>query len=237
MPSSTSKPVVNVNRLLASLPRSEYLRVVSDCEPVELALAAVLGAPGESVSHVLFPVESFISLIAPINGHAGLEVGLIGNEGMFGISVLLGVDASPLHAIVQGAGPALRMETGRFRRELDGNPALHGILLRYIHVMLGQLAQNAACTHFHRVDVRLARWLLMTADRAHGNAFHLTHEFLAFMLGVRRAGVTKAAFSLQARKLISYHRGDITILDRVGLEAVSCGCYAADKTMYARTMG
>lgn len=233
---SSSEPVAIVNRLLAALPRSEYLQFVSDCDPVELGFGAVLSTPGEAIGHAYFPTDSFISLVTPVGGHAGLEVGLIGNEGMLGLSLLLGVAVSQLHAIVQGGGPALRMDEARFRRALDASPALRSILMRYVDVTLSQLAQTAACTHFHEVELRLARWLLMTGDRAHGDTFHVTHEFLAYMLGVRRVGVTKAAFSLQKRNLISYHRGEITIVDRVGLESVSCECYAADKKTYSTTM-
>jgi CRP-like cAMP-binding protein len=224
------------NRLLAGLPRQEIRHFLGHCEQVELEFADVLAEPGEAIRYIYFPTESFISLIARISDNASLEVGLVGNEGMLGAALILDIEVSPLHALVQGAGPALRMEVGLFRRELERSPALQHVLKRYLFVVMGQLAQTAACNRFHLVEARLARWLLMTQDRAHADAFHITHEFLAAMLGVRRVGVTKAATALQNHKLISYHRGAITVLDRSGLENAACSCYAADKATYARTL-
>ena len=226
-----------VNRLLEALPSIDLRRLLAECETVEVVFADVLYTPGERITHVYFPLSSFISLIMPVDDSSSLEVGLIGNEGMFGIPLSLGVDVSPVRAVIQGAGLALRMGAAPFCRELASSEALRRGIDRYAFVHLSQLAQTAGCTRFHVVEARLARWLLMTQDRAHANTFHITQEFLAFMLGVRRVGVTKAASSLQKRNLIRYSRGNITVLDRRGLKAASCGCYKADRASYERTLG
>jgi CRP-like cAMP-binding protein len=225
-----------VNLLLEALPSSDRRRVLAECETVEIAFADVLYIPWERLAHVYFPTTSFISLIMPVDESDSLEVGLIGNEGMFGVQLALGVDSSPVRAVVQGAGSALRIDAASFRRELGRSQPLQHAIDRYVFVHLSQLAQTAACTRFHLVEARLARWLLMTQDRAHADNFHITQEYLAFMLGVRRVGITKAASSLQKRSLIHYSRGHITVLDRRGLKAASCGCYKADRASYDRIL-
>jgi CRP-like cAMP-binding protein len=232
MPSIQRSPAVN--RLLGALPSSDLRRILGACETIELAFADVLYSSNDCLDNVYFPTRGFISLIMPVDDYASLEVGLVGNEGMFGIPVALGVNVSPVHAIVQGAGAALRIGAPLFRRELGRSQALQREIDRYVSVRLTQLARTAACTRFHVVEARLARWLLMTQDRAHADTFHITHEFLAFMLGVRRVGVTNAASTLQKRNLIHYSRGNITVLDRRGLKAASCGCYSADRKSYER---
>ncbi len=225
------------NRLLAALPAADRRRLAAHLEPVVLILADKLSEPGAPVQHVFFPVDSFVSLIAPCDGHSRLEVGMIGDEGMVGISLILGVRGSPLHTVVQGGGSAWRLDAGTLAQQLEVSPALKRALNRYLYILFVQLAQTAACTRFHVVEARLARWLLMTRDRAHSSSFRITQEFLAYMLGVRRAGVTRAAGSLQSRKLIRYHRGNLEILDARGLEAAACGCYATDQETYAHVTG
>ncbi len=230
MPSA--QHVAAESRLLAALPGKDLQHLLAGCEQVELGVGDILCEPGETIRHVYFPTDSFISLVTPGDGHSRLEVALVGSEGMCGVPLTLGVDASPLHAVVQGAGPAWRMDAERFRGELKYSAALQQHLHRYIYVMMSQLAQTAACTRFHVVEERLARWLMMTRDRAHSDAFHITHELLAQVLGVRRVGVTKAAGALQKRRLISYSRGDVRIRDIDGLDAASCACYRTDKETY-----
>jgi CRP-like cAMP-binding protein len=222
---------------MASLPASEQRRLIANREPAELHMGDTLAEPGDRIRHLIFPIDSFISLIQPMGPHKQLEVGLVGNEGALGISLALGVTTAPLRALVQGAGSAWKLEAATLLRELEHCPALQRGLGRYTCVLLGQFAQTAACARFHIIDARLARWLLMTRDRAHSDAFHITHEFLAYMLGVRRVGVTRAATSLQRRKLIRYERGNLEICDGRGLEAAACGCYAADKAAYESMLG
>lgn len=224
------------NQLIGRLPRKERDRFLARCEPVDLVFGTVLCEPEQPYRSVCFPLTGFISLVAQVGSHPPLEMGLIGNEGMLGVTMALGVDAVPLRAVVQGSGTALSMSALGFRREMQDSPALLRHLNRYLFVLMAQLSQTAACTRFHEVEARLARWLLMTHDRAHANHFYLTHQFLADMLGVRRSGVTIAAGELQTKGLIRYTRGEIRILDRNGLEAASCECYEAVIDDYSRLL-
>jgi CRP-like cAMP-binding protein len=236
MPPSV-RPRASANRLLASLPQKDRARLLPGFEEVAIGVTDILFEPGHRMHHVHFPMTGYVSLVAPVERSARLEVALVGNEGMVGSSLALGISVSPLQALVQGTGRTLRMDAAPFRRALGRSPALQDVLNRYLFVRMIQLAQAAGCARFHRVEARLARWLLMTRDRAHSNRFYITHESMALMLGVRRAGVTKAASSLQKLGLIVYRRGDITILDQAGLRATSCACYRRDRESYSDMLG
>ena len=224
------------NHLITRLPRKEQLRLLAICEPVQLTLSEVLCEPGSTTTHVYFPTGSFISLVALLDGTPGVEVGMIGREGMLGAQLVLGVVTAPLHALVQGAGAAWRVRTALFRKELARSDALRRSLNRYLYVLMAQQAASAACLRFHLIGPRLARWLLMTQDRAQSDSFHVTQAFLAYMLGVRRVGITAAAGSLQRSGLIEYQRGEFKVLDRTGLEAAACSCYADGQASYAQLL-
>jgi CRP-like cAMP-binding protein len=224
------------NHLIERLPRVARQRFIAACESATLRLGDVLCEPGKPTRHVFFPVDGFISLVAPVDGKPALEVGMVGREGMLGAQLALGVATVPLHAVVQGPGTARRIAATAFRAELARSPALQRVMNRYLYVLMNQLASAAGCLRFHQIGPRLARWLLMSQDRAHADRFHVTHEFLAYMLGVRRVGITAAAGLLQREGLIEYHRGELAVLDRAGLEAAACGCYAADRLAYAEQL-
>ncbi len=225
------------NRLLASLSRRDHQHLTTACDEVELCIGDTLWEPQKRVSHVYFPIDCFISQLVPVEGRKNLELALVGNEGMLGTPLVLGVNSSSMQALVQGSGTALRMSGTSFRSELRQLPAFRHLLDRYIYVLQAQLALMAACIGFHSLELRLARWLLMTHDRAGIDSFHLTHKFLAQMLGVRRVGITNAAGNLQKRKLLRYSRGEITILNRAGLEKASCSCYQASTELHTRILG
>jgi CRP-like cAMP-binding protein len=224
------------NHLIELLPRADRTRLLSVCEPTELVLSEVLCEPGKTTRHVYFPTDGFISLVTLVEGHPALEVGMVGREGMVGAQLALGVVTAPLRALVQGSGAAWRIATKAFQAELLRSTALQRSLNRYLYVLMGQLATSAACLRYHLIGPRLARWLLMTQDRAHSDTFRVTQEFLAYMLGVRRVGVTAAAGALQRSGLITYTRGELTVLDRAGLEAAACSCYATDRQTYAKLL-
>jgi len=219
-----------VNRLLATLPKKEYERLLPGLKRITLTFGEVLYEPGDRIKHVYFPNNSIVSLLSALSERSTLEVGMVGNEGMAGLPIFMGVKVSRTRALVQGAGSAMRMTSATVRDEANRLGALHRLLHRYSHSLLTQVSQSATCNRFHSVDARLARWLLMTSDRLGMGEFRLTQEFMSSMLGVRREGVNKAAGALQTEKLIRYSRGVITILNRRGLEANSCECYALIKS-------
>jgi CRP-like cAMP-binding protein len=225
------------NHLIELLPREARGRLLKICEPVDLVISDVLTEAGQPTRHVYFPVEGFISLVTLIDKKPVLEVGMVGREGMVGAELVLGVATTPLLALVQGPGSAWRVGRRAFTAELAASAALRRGLNQYIYVLMGQLACAAGCLRFHLLGPRLARWLLMTQDRAHSDSFHVTHEFLAYMLGVRRVGITTAAKSLQRQGLIEYQRGKLRVLDRRALEAAACNCYATEQRAYAALLG
>jgi CRP-like cAMP-binding protein len=227
MPSSDALgPVPHTNCLLAALPLRERNRLVPYLEPMPLTFKAVLYQAGQPITHVYFPVGGVLSLISTADGRSdGVEVGLVGREGMAGLAVFLRAETAPFRCVVQVPGDCFRMRAEDFRRRVGHDSTLHGILLQYTHAFLTQLSQSVACNSLHPIEQRLCRWLLAVHDRVEVNRFPLTHEFLAAMLGVRRASVTEAASGLRQAGLIRYGGGQLTVLQRPGLEETACGCH------------
>lgn len=226
---TTARAAPAANRLLAALPKKEYQRLLPEMEQVPLTFGDILYEPGDPITHVYFPNDGIISLLSKVERQKVLEVGIVGNEGVAGLPVVLGVSVSLNRGLVQSAGTAMRMKAATLRREFKRDGALQRLLHRYLHSLLTQISQSAVCNRFHTVDTRLARWLLMTHDRVGSDEFRLTQEFLSNMLGVRREAVSKADGDFQKRGLVNYTRGHITILDRAGLEATACQCYRVIK--------
>lgn len=225
------------NRILRELPTEEYERLSPYLEPVTLALGDVLYYPQDPVTYVYFPNRGSISVISTLADGGGVEVGVVGNEGIFGVNVVLGSMTVPLEAIVQVPGDGLRIPADVLKKEFKTGGLLHDLLLRYTQAFIIQIAQTAACNRSHPIGGRLARWLLMSHDRAMSDELRLTQEFIGIMLGTRRAGITEAAGKLQNEGMIKYNRGHITILDREKLEAASCECYDMVKNEFDRLLG
>ena len=225
-----------VNKLLAALPREEYKRLSPYLEPISLPFKKRIHEPNEPIDYVYFLNSGIASVLTVLRDGATVEVATIGNEGMVGTPVLLGTDRFPVEVIAQVPGDALRMRVDVFKKQVPPGSPLHNLLLRYTQALMNLLAQSVACNRLHSVEERCCRWLLLTCDRVESDEFPLTQEFLAQMLGVRRASVSVVAAILQKAGLIRYHRGRMKLLDRQGLEAGSCECYQIIKKEFNRLL-
>lgn len=225
----TTQAVPPANRLISALPKKEYLSLLPELTEVSLASGEVLFERGDTVRHVYFPNTSIISLLSNLAEQSRLQVGLVGNEGVVGISVFMGIDKASTRGLVQAGGSAIKMKSATMRRISNQPSSLHTLLHRYTYSRLTQISQLSACNRFHTVPARLARFLLMTSDRTDSNGLRLTQDFLAQLLGIRREAVNIAAGAFQKQRIINYTRGMISILNRAALEKSSCSCYAIIK--------
>ncbi|MDP3824806.1 MAG: Crp/Fnr family transcriptional regulator [Burkholderiales bacterium] len=224
------------NKLLAALPKAEWQRWLPQLEWVDLPLGHVLCESGSPLSHVCFPTTGIVSLLYVMENGASAEIAVVGNEGVFGISLFMGGHTTPGRAVVQSAGQGFRLAASAVQREFEEpGPAMH-VLLRYTQALITQMAQTAACNRHHSLDQQLCRWLLLSLDCLSGNELVMTQALISNMLGVRRESVTEAARHLQAAGLIRYARGRISVLSREGLEKRSCECYAVVKKEYDRLL-
>lgn len=225
------------NHILAALPAGDYRRVASRLEPFSLKKGQPLYEPDRPISHVYFPRSGVASIVTRLSEGGTIEVATVGNEGLVGLSAYLGNGSSTLEVMVQIPGDAARMASGAFLQEVRESPSLENVVRRYAQARITQIGQSAACNRVHSIVERCARWLLMSHDRVPGDKFPLTQEFLAEMLGVRRATVTLAAGALKRRGLIEYRRGQIRVLNRRGLQKAACECYALIRREHERLVG
>ena len=223
------------NHLLAALPKAEWLRWKPELEAFDMPLGEVLYESGGTLSHVYFPTTAIVSLLYVLENGASAEIAIVGNEGVVGIALFMGGESTPSRAVVQSAGKGFRLASATIKDEFKRAPVLH-LMLRYTQALITQMAQTAVCNRHHSLDQQLCRWLLLSLDRLAGDELAMTQELIANMLGVRREGVTEGALKLQKAGLIRYSRGRIKVLDRGGLEARVCECYAVVKTEYDRLL-
>jgi CRP-like cAMP-binding protein len=232
----TMNPDPRKNHLLAVLPPEVWQRLAPQLEEVDMPLGQVLCESGSTLKHVYFPLTSIVSLLYVMENGASAEIAVVGNEGIVGISLFMGGDSMPSRVVVQSAGLGYRLKAQLLKNEFNlGGPVMH-VLLRYTQALITQMAQTAVCNRHHALEQQLCRWLLLSLDRLASNELLMTQELIANMLGVRREGVTEAALKLQKLGLISYARGRILVLDRAGLEARTCECYAVVKKEYDRLL-
>jgi CRP-like cAMP-binding protein len=225
------------NGLLASLPPADFGRLAASLTPVTLSLKQFLIEADEPIKAAYFVETGMVSYLAYLEGGEAIEVGIIGTEGMVGMPLILGVNSAPAGAVVQMGGTALRISPTALRQAFNESEALRTHLLRYMQALYTQVSQTAVCNGHHSLEERLSRWLLMAHDRAEGDQFPMTHEFMALMLGVRRAGVTVTAGTLKQAGLIHYTNGHMTILDRPSLEAAACECYGTVQRHFEQLLG
>jgi CRP-like cAMP-binding protein len=225
------------NRLLAALSPDDFSLLAPALMPMRLELKRVLYEPYQPVRTVYFPESGIVSMLAPLEEGRFMEVGLVGREGLVGLTAVLGADSAATQALVQAPGTALQLRSAELKGAFEASATLRGLLLRYAHAHHAQVAQTAACNGHHLLEERLARWLLMAHDRAEGDEFPMTQEFMSLMLGVRRAGVSVAASILQKAGAIRYRHGSTTVVDRSGLEAAACECYSTVRRQFEHLLG
>lgn len=227
---------MNKNVLINQLSKNNQETLLSDAELVQLNLSEIICLPDETQEYLYFPMDGFISLVQRIDEHPPLEVGMIGREGVLGSEIILGTNLNMFGALVQGSGEAWRIKIADFMNHFDKTPELKTVIQKYLSIRVRQLGLSAACEHFHEIGPRLAKWLLMSQDRAQSSTFLMTHEFISLMLGIRRVGVTTTAADFKRKGLIDYHRGEIKILNRSGLINEACSCYQVNRNIYHSTI-